>query len=264
MIPLRNPAKFVAVGCMMALVLFILAAKRPPPASSLPVSHGRVSIESLEPARSDLTDLVMVAGHSVCKACNLDELDLPGGWMLSPGQKGQGKTFLEHIQEGVDVVARNPKALLVFSGGETRQPAGPRSEAQSYYNIADLANWFGHDTVRTRVTTEEHARDSFENILFSLCRFHEFTGNYPERITIVSFASKEQRFRDLHLKYLKFPGDKLSFIGINPEYTHYALTLCVFPFYSTLISYPQTKRSSTRLNTSAYTQFSERKGIGQG
>ncbi len=31
-----------------------------------------------------------------------------------------------------------------------------------------------------RSAPQEHARDSFENVLFSLCRFHELTGHYPE------------------------------------------------------------------------------------
>lgn len=44
--------------------------------------------------------------------------------------------------------------------------------------------------VRSRALTEEHARDSFENLLFSVCRFRELTGRYPQNIT-VSFASFE-------------------------------------------------------------------------
>ena len=36
--------------------------------------------------------------------------------------------------------------------------------------VAEAAKWFGHPEVRNRTFTEEHARDSFENMLFSLCR----------------------------------------------------------------------------------------------
>jgi hypothetical protein len=38
--------------------------------------------------------------------------------------------------------------------------------------------------VRWRTLTEEHARDSFENLLFSVCRFRELTGTYPYNITV--------------------------------------------------------------------------------
>ena len=36
-----------------------------------------------------------------------------------------------------------------------------------------------------RVLDEGFARDSYENFLFSLCRFREITGKYPERVVIV-------------------------------------------------------------------------------
>ncbi|KAL5099892.1 hypothetical protein RYX36_004219 [Vicia faba] len=34
-------------------------------------------------------------------------------------------------------------ALLLFSGGVTGKDAGPRSEAQSYWAVADFKGWFG-------------------------------------------------------------------------------------------------------------------------
>jgi hypothetical protein len=44
---------------------------------------------------------------------------------------------------------------------------------------------FGED-VKWRTGTEEHARDSLENVLFSICRFYELTGHFPHNITVVS------------------------------------------------------------------------------
>lgn len=41
------------------------------------------------------------------------------------------------------------------------------------------------ESVRHRALTEEHARDSFENLLFSVCRFRELTGVYPQNITVI-------------------------------------------------------------------------------
>ena len=48
----------------------------------------------------------------------------------------------------------------------------------------------GKENVRGRALTEEHARDSFENLLFSVCRFRELTGLYPQNITVSPFNLK--------------------------------------------------------------------------
>lgn len=59
-----------------------------------------------------------------------------------------------------------------------------------------------------RVVSEEFARDSYENVLFSLCRFYEMTGRYPEKVTIIGFGFKERRFTDLHRKAVRFPKER--------------------------------------------------------
>jgi len=59
-----------------------------------------------------------------------------------------------------------------------------------------------------RVVSEEFARDSYENLLFSLCRFFEMTGRYPEKLTVVGFGFKEKRFTDLHRKAVRFPKER--------------------------------------------------------
>lgn len=46
------------------------------------------------------------------------------------------------------------------------------------------------EDVKSRALTEEHARDSFENLLFSVCRFRELTGKYPQNITVSSVYFK--------------------------------------------------------------------------
>ena len=80
-----------------------------------------------------------------------------------------------------------------------------------YWLIAESSDWFGTGRdVRDRAFTEEHSRDSLENIVFSLCRFYELTGNYPEKLTIVSYDFKEQRFLDVHRAAL-VRGDVLRF-----------------------------------------------------
>jgi hypothetical protein len=92
-----------------------------------------------------LRNLVMVAGHSIYTSANCGKIDGEDSWFLEPYQKhpGQAATFLAHIKDGVEIAARDENALLLFSGGETRRDAGPRSEAQSYWAIAESKGWFG-------------------------------------------------------------------------------------------------------------------------
>ena len=82
-------------------------------------------------------------------------------------QKHQGlpEAIKAHIQAGIDVVHKDPHALLVFSGGETRPITGPMTEAVSYFHVADAMRlWPEGGTVRARSITEEFATDSFENL----------------------------------------------------------------------------------------------------
>lgn len=93
----------------------------------------------------DLRNLVMVAGHSVYTSSSCGKADKEDSWFLESYQKhpGQAATFVRHIQEGVEIATKDDATLLLFSGGETRKDAGPRSEAQSYWIIAESRGWFG-------------------------------------------------------------------------------------------------------------------------
>lgn len=93
----------------------------------------------------NLKNLVMVAGHSVYTGSSCGKVDKEDSWFLESYQKnpGQASTFVAHIQEGIEIAAKDNAALLMFSGGETRRDAGPRSEAQSYWAVAESKEWFG-------------------------------------------------------------------------------------------------------------------------
>jgi len=163
--------------------------------------------------------LVVVAGHSVTMAESLDGVEAEeSAWFLLDYQVAHGLPgeFVAHARRGVDVAAADDRALLVFSGGQTRAAAGPRSEAQSYWLIAEHFGWWGSAAVASRATTEESARDSYENLLFSILRFREFAGAYPARITVVSFDFKERRFVELHAPALRWPAHALSYEGVAP------------------------------------------------
>ncbi|KAG2489727.1 hypothetical protein HYH03_011834 [Edaphochlamys debaryana] len=172
------------------------------------------------PAAS-LKNLVLVAGHAVYTGVDYAEANKESSWFLEEYQRvpGEAQSFLDHIRLGIEEAALDPDALLLFSGGQTRRAAGPRSEGMSYWVAAEAAGWYSHPEVRNRTFTEEHARDSFENLLFSLCRFYELSGHYPETITVVSYTLKEARFRTLHRQAVRWPAEYFRFVGtpVPPE-----------------------------------------------
>jgi hypothetical protein len=166
------------------------------------------------------TRLVIVAGHAIPRS--LDDPLSDDSWILLDFQRGEPPCFVGHIRRGVELAAADPGAMLIFSGGQSRREAGPLSEAQGYCAVAARLDWFGFTAVSPSVATEEFSRDSFENLLFSLCRFRELTGRYPEHVTFVSFAFKRERF-DFFREAIRWPRDRFTFDGPNnPERIEHA------------------------------------------
>ncbi|EPY50931.1 hypothetical protein SPOG_00534 [Schizosaccharomyces cryophilus OY26] len=163
---------------------------------------------------SNLNHLIIIAGHAVWLGGSSQGQE-DSEWILEPYQKGEGKVFAEHARKGLNLLEQDESSLLVFSGGQTRPNAGPYSEAQSYYLLSKSMN--DDAFLLSRRTTEEFARDSLENVLFSIARFHEVTGHYPEKITVVSFEFKRERFLNLHREAIRFPSQHFYFVGIDPE-----------------------------------------------
>lgn len=155
---------------------------------------------------------IVVAGHAVL--VRFENLADDSSWALLDFQKGEPPFYIGHVRAAVELAAADPDSLLVFSGGPTRASAGPLSEAYSYYYVAQQHGWFGAPTVAQRAILEDFARDSFENLLFGLCRFKEYTGSYPGDLTLVSWAFKERRF-GLHREAIAFPGSRFRYVGPN-------------------------------------------------
>lgn len=155
---------------------------------------------------------IIVAGHAVL--VRFKNLTADSSWALLDFQRGEPPCYVQHVRTAVELAAGDPEALLIFSGGPTRAGAGPLSEAQSYHHVACHYGWFGHPDVAQRTILEDFARDSFENLLFGICRFQEYAGAYPERVTLVSWAFKEQRF-GLHRDAIGFPADRFRYAGPN-------------------------------------------------
>jgi hypothetical protein len=157
-------------------------------------------------------------------------------WLLAPFQRsnqqtmksGEHETFISHILAGLDALTSgfsHNSALLVLSGGPTKSSLTPLSEARSYYHAAlalELAqgNRGGgraHKFFTTgRILLEEHATDSYQNLLFSILLFHRTTGKYPKQIRIITHAFKTKRFLHLHAPAIKWPSSCIQIQGIDP------------------------------------------------
>jgi hypothetical protein len=108
--------------------------------------------------------------------------------------------------------------------GSARAPKRPEtriSEADSYLHLAQVHDYWGllpHSGLQERIIIEGRSLDSFHNLIFSLTKFYEVTGSWPEHVTIISNEFKRVRFLDLHCRALGWPADRLTFVGIDPEY----------------------------------------------
>ncbi|KAH8075093.1 hypothetical protein JL721_1086 [Aureococcus anophagefferens] len=219
---------YAVVACLAARGAADLFASERPDADAGPQLRGGGPAPRLRPPRRQrrsaplgdaggLRRLVVVAGHAVTMAESLEGVEEnDASWYLLGYQRGRDlpREFVKHARRGAELAAGRDDALLVFSGGQTRRDAGPRSEAQSYWLLAEHFGWWGLPGVAARATTEEYARDSYENLLFSICRFREVAGDYPEAVDVVSFDFKERRFVDLHAPAIRFPKDAFHFEAV--------------------------------------------------
>ncbi|CAE6430545.1 unnamed protein product [Rhizoctonia solani] len=169
-------------------------------------------------SESELDHLIMVPGHAIWKGGDPVEYEKDSEWVLDVAQAGRGnpKVFYAHIAKGAELALADKNSLLVFSGGQTRKPTH-LTEAQSYLSLAlssKLLPTTASDTF-LRATTEDFALDSYQNLIFSIARFKERTGRYPNRITVVGFGVKKQRFEKLHARAIRWPVKSFSYVGVD-------------------------------------------------
>jgi hypothetical protein len=92
---------------------------------------------------------------------------------------------------------------LTGRGATRPPPAPPLSESQSYLSLARTLDLIPNSPppsssseklpLNMRVTTEEYALDSYQNLLFAIARFREVVGEWPGRITVVGYGMKRRR-----------------------------------------------------------------------
>ena len=163
---------------------------------------------------------IVVAGHAVMNINQLKSADRDdSAWYLLSYQLKQGfpSIITSHIKKGIQIARTDSRSILLFSGGQTRKDVGPISEAASYYFLAKEKKWM--ESILSRVYLEEYARDSLENLLFSLCRFREVAGIYPSKVTVVGFDFKSSRFVDLHRRAVGISSSNFTYLG-KDGFTH--------------------------------------------
>lgn len=161
-------------AALLTWLLFFAYAQRSRAGASeaqLDTSSNRAVLRTME----SMDHLVVVAGHSVMRLNRLQSATYDeSSWYLLPYQLGQGfpGVITSHVKKGIEIAREDPGSLLIFSGGQTRVDVGPTSEASSYYYLAEQNGWLNDagGTMRRRVFLEEYARDSYENLLFAICR----------------------------------------------------------------------------------------------
>ena len=166
--------------------------------------------------------LTVVPGHAVRvnEPTNADPW-APENWILQGFQQGEVPFYREHAMHGVIEAVHNPDTLLAFSGGMTR-PESLQSESFSYREASSHCGWWlpeslydwRNEFLLNRVIVETSARDSFENLLFSLLSFNLINGAWPTTITVVGWEFKRMRF-DLHRRALRIPDNAWRYEGVN-------------------------------------------------
>lgn len=163
--------------------------------------------------------LIILPCHGVWKGGSTNGQDREE-WYLAPFQivGNDHLSFVEHISVSLEQLKRNPKSHLVISGGQTKKAPGPILELLSYYNLLrSLLTEEEEELLLDRISLEEYARDLFENVLFLLCRFYEVHSTYPEKLVIVGFEFKRDRFLDLHLnRALGWDLNLVTYLGNEP------------------------------------------------
>ena len=83
-------------------------------------------------------------------------------------------------------------------------------------NAAKDNQYFGIAVNPNRIGIEDYAVDSYQNLLFSILRFHAMTSRFPAHVTVISHDFKKHRFLELHAPALRWPARNMTFVGVDP------------------------------------------------
>lgn len=131
-------------------------------------------------------------------------------WLLkSYHTKEHLERFIEINKAGIQQAAEYENSLLIASGTST-DGRTTLTEAQGFEFLAESLDWFGYSDVRSRFYPELFATSSYLNLIYSICRFFEITGNYPQQIICPGLSYKQHRF-NLHRLAIRYPGQAFRY-----------------------------------------------------
>lgn len=113
------------------------------------------------------------------------------------------------VETGCRLMGSHSYDVLSFSGGHSRPDNDPpllNSEAKGMYDFAEAKGWLPN----CGIILEEFARDSFENVFYSLLLFHKEFKAWPTRVGVISMPHKSIRYM-LMATGLKIAPTQFSF-----------------------------------------------------
>lgn len=120
----------------------------------------------------------------------------------------QMKVYRAQLEKAFRLLNAGNYDVLIISGGYTK-PQVEKSEARG---MLDWAKDLGLVTDKGIVLLEEYAQDSFENLLFSMCRFYQFFGQFPTSIDSCTWRFNIRRF-EIFTQKLAFPNFRAVPVG---------------------------------------------------
>jgi hypothetical protein len=125
--------------------------------------------------------LLMLAGHAIYQ---------DGRW--HGGHQNEDRHYEQHVRDAFRIFAEEGYQALALSGGRSRPHLADlvsNSEAEGMWEYARAAGLACGGAI-----LEPFGRDSFENLFFSMLRFHRQFGEWPSRVGAVSWKFKALRF----------------------------------------------------------------------
>lgn len=163
--------------------------------------------------------LVVVPCHAVYVGKSKNDAEKPTSWLgsyVNYKNNEEPVLYIEHIRYGVQLSLKE-NAVLMFSGGQTRKVT-ELSEASSYFTLSQQLGL----TDKIECDLEPYARDSFENMLFSIYRYKAQKGVLPEVVHAVGFSFKSVRFQ-FHFETIVKNKDVLFFPEIDCTFKYHAV-----------------------------------------
>jgi len=124
----------------------------------------------------------------------------------------QIKIYKAQLKKALQLLNAGNYDVLIISGGYTK-PQVEKSEARG---MLDWSEDLGLVTDKGIILLEEYAQDSFENLLFSMCRFFQFFGEFPASIGSCTWKFNIRRF-EIFAQKLALPNFQVVPVGITDK-----------------------------------------------